>query len=192
MLGFSVDGLIEALGFGYYILIYGVGVLAMVLSVIAYQFRRRVAIIFSNFLGQACWTAYFLLQGDVTSAIVCFLCVVMLALFAKKEQWPWTTSIWSIAVFVALFTVISLLTFAVWSDVFPLLAGVFAVIANSRTTEKRLRQFSVLWCLFWLLNSIFKLYPVALCNDLFCTASTVVSLVRYRGTDGDERAKNQK
>ncbi len=192
MLGFSVDGLIEALGFGYYILIYGVGVLAMVLSVIAYQFRRRVAIIFSNFLGQACWTAYFLLQGDVTSAIVCFLCVVMLALFAKKEQWPWTTSIWSIAAFIALFTVISLLTFAEWSDVFPLLAGVFAVIANSCTTEKRLRQFSVLWCLFWLLNSIFKLYPVALCNDLFCTVSTVVSLVRYRGTDGDERAKNQK
>ena len=184
MLSFSVDGLMEAMGVGYHILVYGVGVLAMVLSVIAYQFRRRIAIIFSNFLGQACWTAYFLLQGDVTSAIVCFLCVVMLALFAKREQWRWTTSLWSIAFFIALFTVISVLTFAVWSDVFPLLAGVFAVIANSRATEKRLRQFSVLWCLFWLLNSIFKLYPVALCNDLFCTVSTVVSLIRYRKVEG--------
>ena len=82
---------------------YGVGVLAMVLSVVAYQFRHRVAIIFSNFLGQACWTAYFLLQGDVTSAIACFLCVVMLALFAKRDQWRWTTSYWSIGVLILLF-----------------------------------------------------------------------------------------
>jgi hypothetical protein len=79
------------------------------------------------------------------------------------------------------------LSFAVWSDVFPLLAGVFAVIANSRQTEKRLRQFSLFWCFFWLLNSAFKLYPVAFANDLFCTVSTVVALVRYRDkrTPGD-------
>ena len=184
MLSFSVEGLAEALGSGYYILVYGVGVLAMALSVIAYQFRRRIAIIFSNFLGQACWTAYFLLQGDATSALVCFLCVIMLALFAKREQWRWTTSYWSIGFFIALFSALSILTFAEWSDVFPLLAGIFAVIANSRATEKRLRQFSVLWCLFWLLNSAFKVYPVALCNDLFCTISTIVSLIRYRKTDG--------
>ena len=60
------------------------------------------------------------------------------------------------------------------------MAGVFAVIANSRSSEKRLRQFSVPWCVFWLLNSIFKMYPVALVNDLFCTISTIVALIRYR------------
>ncbi len=60
-------------------------------------------------------------------------------------------------------------SFAVWSDIFPLLAGVFAIIASSRSNEKRLRQFALLWCGFWLLNSIFKMYPVALADDLFFT-----------------------
>ena len=85
-----------------------------------------------------------------------------------------------IVFFVVLISGFSLLSFKVWSDIFPLLAGAFAVIANSRSDEKRLRQISFFWCLFWLLNSIFKMYPVAFANDLLCTVSTVVALIRYR------------
>ena len=40
--------------------------------------------------------------------------------------------------------------------------------------------FSLLWCLFWLLNSAFKMYPVAFLNDFLSTVSTIVSLIRYR------------
>ena len=41
-------------GIGFTVLIYAVGILAMVLSVIAYQFKYRVTIIVVNFSGQAC------------------------------------------------------------------------------------------------------------------------------------------
>ena len=179
-MSFDVNGLMESLGFGYYILVYGVGIVAMTLSVIAFQFKRRVTIILSSFLGQSCWVLYFLLQGDLTSAIACALSAIMLAIFSKKEQWKWACSKVSVAIFIVLICGFSALSFQVWSDIFPLLAGVFAVVANSQSTEKRLRQYSVLWCLFWLLNSAFKFYPVALANDLLCTTSTVVALVRYR------------
>lgn len=180
MLGALVDGMIRSMGIGYYILVYGIGILAMTFSVIAFQFKRRVAIILSNFFGQSCWVLYFLLQDDLMSAIACGLSAVMLALFSKKEKWRWATGRVSIALFILLFTALSLLSFREWSDIFPLLAGIFAVIANSRATEKRLRQFSVLWCLSWLLNSTFKAYPVAFLNDFLCTASAIVSLIRYR------------
>jgi hypothetical protein len=171
---------VQTLGFVYYILVYGVGVIAMTLSVIAFQFKRRVTIILCNFLGQTTWILYFLLQGDLTSAIACALSAIMLAVFSKKDKWKWATGKISMAVFIVLLCGFSLLSFKVWSDIFPLLAGVFAVLANSRSTEKRLRQLSVFWCLFWLLNSTFKFYPVAFVNDLFCTVSTVVALIRYR------------
>lgn len=180
MLSFFVTNLMQSMGIGYYILVYGIGVLAMGLSVIAFQFKKRVTIILSNFFGQSCWVAYFLLQADLMSAIACGLSAVMLALFSKKEKWPWATGIVSITLFILIFSGFSLLSFQTWSDVFPLLAGVFAVIANSRATEKRLRQFAVLWCFFWLLNSAFKMYPVAFLNDLLCTISAIVSLIRYR------------
>ena len=153
MLSFSVDAFAAELGFFYHVLVYGVGLLAMVLSVIAFQFKRRVAIILCNFAGQTSWVIYFLLQGDLTSAIACALSAVMLAVFAQQHKWTWTKSPLCILFFILLISGFSMLSFAVWSDIFPLLAGVFAVIANSRQSEKRLRQFSLFWCLFWLLNS---------------------------------------
>ncbi|MBQ8498177.1 MAG: YgjV family protein [Clostridia bacterium] len=186
MLSFSVDGIVTALGKGYYIFVYGIGVIAMLLSIIAFQFKHRVTIILSNFFGQTCWVLYFLLQGDLTSAIACALSAVMLAVFSKKDKWKWAASPFTIGLFIGLISGFSLLSFEGWSDIFPLLAGVFAVIANSRSDEKRLRQFSFFWCLFWLLNSVFKMYPVAFANDLLCTISTVVALIRYR----EKREKN--
>ena len=60
MLDVLVDNMIHSMGIGYYILVYGIGLLAMTFSVIAFQFKKRVTIILSNFLGQTCWVLYFL------------------------------------------------------------------------------------------------------------------------------------
>lgn len=165
------------------IFIYLSGILAMLLSVIAYQFKHRVTIIVVNFSGQACWVVYFLLQSDFTSAVSCALTVIVMAVYSMKEKWAWVSRKITAISFAVAVTVFSILTFATWMDIFPLLAGIFAVIANSRSSEKRLRQFSSIWCALWLVNSILKLYPVALVNDVLCTGSTIVSLIRYRRTD---------
>ncbi len=176
----EIDGLVTTLGVGYYLLVYGIGIVAMTLSVISFQFKKRVSIILSNFFGQMSWIAYFLLQGDVTSAIACLLSAIMLAVFSKSDQWKWATHPITIVVFIVLISGFSLLSFQGWTDVFPLLAGVFAVIANSRKSERSLRIFSFFWSFLWLMNSAFKVYPVALANDTLCTISTVVAMIRYR------------
>ena len=174
----------------YYVLLYAVGIVALTLSVIAFQFKHRVTIIIFSLLGQSCWVLYFLIQSDFASAVACGLSAVMLAIFSLKDKWKWATSKFCVIFFCVLICGFSLLTFSVWSDVFPLLAGFFAVIANSRSTEKRLRQFALLWCSFWLFNSIIKVYPVALLNDLLCTVSAAVSLYRYRKIEKSESAPN--
>ena len=182
---FKIDGA----GAGLTALIYAVGILAMVLSVIAYQFKHRVTIIVVNFSGQACWVVYFLLQNDFTSAVSCALTVIVMAVYSMKGKWDWVSSKICAMLFLVAVVGFSILTFATWKDIFPLLAGVFAVIANSRSDEKRLRQFSSVWCALWLMNSILKFYPVALVNDVLCTGSTIVSLVRYRDKGGERIEK---
>ena len=180
MLDNFVNALSENLGTFYFVLVYGIGGIAMLLSISAMQFKHRVTIILCNVFAQSSWVAHFVLQGDLTSAIACALSAVMLAVFAQQSKWRWVKHPLCIVFFIALLSGFSALSFAVWSDIFPLLAGIFAVISSSRTSEKRLRQFALLWCLFWLLNSTFKMYPVAFANDFFCTISTIVALVRYR------------
>lgn len=180
MLDHFVHSLSENLGIFYFVLVYAIGGIAMILSISAMQFKHRVTIILCNVFAQSCWVAHFVLQGDLTSAMACALSAVMMAVFARQSKWRWVKHPFCIVFFITLLSGFSLLSFKTWQDIFPLLAGVFAVIANSRTSEKRLRQFSLLWCLFWLMNSTFKMYPVAFTNDLFCTISTIVALVRYR------------
>ena len=127
MLATLVDNMIRSMGIGYYILVYGIGLCAMVFSVIAVQFKKRVTIILGNFLGQSSWMLYFLLQNDLMSAIVCGLSAVMLAIFSKKDKWKWATGIVSIVVFLLLFSAVSLFTFQTWSDIFPLLVAVLGI-----------------------------------------------------------------
>ena len=152
----------------------------MVLSVIAYQFKYRFTIIVVNFSGQSCWVVYFLLQSDFASALSCALTVIVMVIYSMKDKWTWAMSRVCIVSLAAVIVGFSLFTFASWKDIFPLLAGVFAVIASSRPDEKSLRQFSAIWCALWLVNSILKAYPVAFVNDMLCTTSTIVSLIRYR------------
>ena len=164
------------------VLIYAVGILAMVLSVIAYQFKYRVTIIVVNFSGQACWVIYFLLQSDFTSAVSCALTVIVMAIYSMKGKWTWVSSKICFVTFMVAMISFSLVTFAGWKDIFPLLAGVFAVIANSRSEEHSLRFYSAIWCALWLMNSILKVYPVAFVNDVLCTSSSIISIFRYSET----------
>ena len=107
----NVKELIDSLGIAYYIIVYAIGVVAMALSVMAFQFKHRVTIILSNFFGQSCWVIYFLLQGDLTSAIACALSALMLAVFSKKDKWSWATHPVVIVFFIALLSGFSLLSF---------------------------------------------------------------------------------
>ena len=180
MLTFSVDALIETLGKFYYVLVYGIGIIAVCLSVSAYQFKHRTSIVVCSSLGQTCWVIYFVLQGDLVSAVVCGFSAIILALLSKKDRWKWTAHPAMLALYISVFVVFSLLTFRVWNDIFPLIAGIFMVIANSRSSEKKLRKFALIYCICCLLNSITKLYAVALVCDVFSLVSNIVSMIRYR------------
>ena len=175
-----LSGFLLNSGLVYNIAIYAIGIIAIMFSVIAFQFKNKITIILCSFCGQSCWVVYFLLQSDFVSAISCALSAIMLAVFSRQNKWKWATSPAMIATFMVAITCFSLLTFKTWVDVFPLSAGIFVVIANSRKSEKRLRQFAIFWCLSWLLNSILKMYPVAFISDFFCTVSTIVALIRCR------------
>ena len=64
-MNFSLEAMRDALGVGYSVLVWGIGILAMSLSIMAVQFRHRVTIILGNFFGQVCWVLYFLLYNFV-------------------------------------------------------------------------------------------------------------------------------
>ena len=87
MVNCLLSGFLETNSVGYEILVYAVGIIAIIFSVIAFQFKYKITIILCSFLGQSCWVIYFLLQSDFTSAISCALSAVMLAVFSRQNKY---------------------------------------------------------------------------------------------------------
>ena len=175
------------LGVGYTILNNAFGVIAMVFCIIAFQFKNKVTIVVCNFLGQLCWVLYFIFLRDYTSAISCGISAAMLWAFSKQEKWKWVLSPVTVTIFAVIIAGFSISAFRVWADIFPVMAGVFGIIANSRKKESTFRKFGLLCYISWLMNSIFKMFPIALINDASCTISVAVSIYRYRGRDEKQK-----
>ncbi len=188
-----VSVLKDALGIWYQIIFNTIGVLAMLFSVIAYQFKRRFAIMSFTLTGQACWVLYFVWQGDLVSALTCFITVSMVVVFLFRDRAAWAKSRVWLFVFLGAIVLSSVLTFRDWRDVFPMFAGVFIVLSNYMLDETKLRIFALCSLICWVANGALKGYYVALISDLSSLISNVVSLYRYRNVKKkeDENLKSE-
>ena len=183
----------DTFGFWYQIIFNAIGVLAMLFSVISYQFKRRFAIMSFMLTGQVCWVLYFVWQGDLVSALTCFITVSMLVVFLFRDRAAWAKSRVWLFVFLGAIVLSSVLTFRDWRDVFPMFAGVFIVLSNYMLDEKKLRIFAFFSLFCWVSNGILKGYYVALISDLSSLISNIVSLYRYRNVKkkGNEDVKTE-
>ena len=179
------DGLVNFLdsnlGFWYIILFNFFGVLAIVIKVSEYQFKKRTARFIICTLASLCWLFYFILQGQTVSALANLIGLLQALVFMQREKYEWAKSkIW-LFVFLVAQVVICVVGFKVWHDIFPPLAGVFGAIAYFVIDEKTYRYFALLNVVFWLANSIAKMpmTVIALICDSTCTVSGAIGLLRF-------------
>ena len=174
-----IDGLKSSIGVWYILLINFIGVVAIVVKVCELQLKRRENIIKFFVLNGVLWVLYFLLNADLVSAITCLLGVAMGLIFLKRGANKWASSIAWLYIFLAVQVVNLLLFYNSWHDIFSGLAGVFAVLAYYSIREKNYRLLVLINLIFWVLNSAFKLYYVALIHDALGAISAIIAIVRY-------------
>ncbi len=176
-----VDFLNSNLGLWYIVLINFFGVLAIVIKVTEYQFKKRVTRFIICILASLCWLLYFLVQGQTVSALANLVSVLQTIVFMQRDKYEWAKSkIW-LYVFLVAQIAICVFGFKVWHDIFPPLAGVFGAIAYFVIDEKTYRYFALLNVVFWLANSIAKMpmTVLALVCDATCTVSGLIGLYRF-------------
>ncbi len=179
------DGLVHFLntnlGFWYIILFNFFGVLAILIKVSEYQFKKRVVRFIICICASLCWLIYFVLQGQTVSALANLVSLLQVLVFMQRDKYEWAKSkIWLI-VFLTAQIAICVIGFKVWHDIFPPIAGVFGAIAYFVIDEKTYRYFALLNVIFWLANSIAKMpmTVLALVCDATCTISGIIGLVRF-------------
>ena len=179
------DGLVNLLnsnlGKFYIVLINIFGVLAIIIKLTEYQFKKRTIRLIICIMASLCWFLYFILQGQTVSALANLIAMIQTIIFMQRDSHGWAKSkIW-LYVFLGLNVLICLIGFKVWHDIFPPIAGIFGAIAYFVIDEKTYRYFALLNVVFWLANSIAKMpmTVLALICDATCTLSSIIGLYRF-------------
>ncbi|MBO7149814.1 MAG: YgjV family protein [Clostridia bacterium] len=183
------------LGIWYIVLFNFFGVLAIIIKVSEYQFKKRTIRFIICTCASLCWLVYFILQGQTVSALANLVSLVQTLVFMQRENHEWAKSkIW-LYVFLTLQIAICVVGFKVWHDIFPPLAGIFGAIAYFVIDEKTYRYFALLNVVFWLANSIAKMpmTVLALVCDATCTISGIIGLIRFfrRKKEQTQQENNQ-
>ena len=190
------DGLVaflnSNLGLWYIVLFNFFGVLAIIIKVSEYQFKKRTIRLIICLCANLCWFIYFILQGQTVSAFANLVSMLQTIVFMQRDRYKWAKSIVWLYVFLALQITICVVGFKVWHDIFPPIAGVFGAIAYFVIDEKNYRYFALLNVIFWLANSIAKMpmTALALVCDATCTISGVIGLIRFYRRKKVEQKEN--
>ena len=180
----------NSLGIWYLIILNAFGVIAILCKVCEYQFRGRNTIFLFAMFALILWVLYFVFQGDFVSAIANIISFTSVFIFSKREKCKWARSVWWLILFVAIQCLLSAFAFKSWKDLFAFAAGVVGVFAYFCIDLKKYRFLSFFYAVAWLGNSLFKMYPVALCCDVFSTISVTLAIIRYDIKGIPEENKN--
>lgn len=168
------------LGIWYTIITNFIGVIAIILLALTFQMKSRNKLLLVFIFSQLCWAAYFSLQGDLSSGIMCAISIVMSLIFMQRQKHKWANSILWLFFFIALMLTCSILTFKNdWRNIFPLLGNLLTAISFFMLNEKILRVINIGTYLCWMGNSISKFYIVALISDTLTFISVIVSIIRF-------------
>ena len=161
------------------IIVNAVGVVALIFLVASYQMKERTAI-FNVYLGAAIsWIFYFVLQGNIASALMNIVGIVRTIIFKLRGKYKWVDSYWTLVVFLVVMLGLTALSFRDWRDIFPLLATAFSTFAFFAIKEKSIRVINLGAYVAWILNGVTCGYWVALACDSITFVSLVIALVRF-------------
>ena len=182
----SIVDSLSALGVYYNVLTTVVGVVSVVILFMSYQMKTRGKILATYIGAAAGWMLYFILQGDLTSAMMNVIGIIRSVIFMQREKYKWANSVFWLFFFIAIMVGCVLLTFSSWKDIFPLLGTVLGTISFFVLSETLLRVLNIGTYCMWIGNSISKGYVIAMISDAFALISCIISIIRYR-KKGEEK-----
>ena len=104
-----------------------IGIVAMVLTILCYQLKKRSRILIMQYTGNALWVVHYFLLGSFTGLIMNALNVLRGIIYSLDKKWA-KSIIW-IFIFCAASITLGILTFQAWYSVLPIIGTVIATIA---------------------------------------------------------------
>lgn len=159
------------------IIVQAIGVVAMALTILCYQLKKRKYILLMQYSGNALWCVHYFLLGAPTALIMNALNVFRGIIYAIDKKWA-KSVIWVI-VFLAASVTFGILTFTAWYSVLPIIGTVIATIALRIGDENTLRKVYIFSVPPWIVYNILAHSVPGAVSSAFTLVSLIVALIRY-------------
>ncbi len=188
-LGESIVNKLSELGIWYLVLVNVFGILAIVFKVFESQLKKRSLIVLFAIASTFSWIIYYLLNGNIATALIVFVSIMKYFVFMQREKYEWANSpIWLI-LFIAIQVI--LLIFSVgedWTTLFSAGAGVLNTFAYYVLDVKKYKYILLASQICWVFNGVFNGYVVAYVADIIICIAIIVGILRY--TIEEKKEKN--
>lgn len=186
MLDFSINALNGVADFlkntfqGAYVYItYGVGIIAVVLAIIAYQCKGRTKLLIVQSVCSAFWVLYFLMLGAFIGMAMNFFNVIRNLIFSQKEKHKWANSPAWLCVFLAIILTFCVLTFNNWYDIISIVGTVILTIGNFCSNKKTILILSLIGSPMWVVYGLFAGSYVGVASDALNIFAISYALIKH-------------
>lgn len=153
------------------------GFMAMMVAISMYQFNKHRKVMLLMVLCALLWCCHYTFLGLFTPVAMNFLGAVKNFIFSFKEGKQIESK--TIPIIFLILSIVS--TILTWKDawsILPLIASVFAIVAQWQTNVKWLRILTIPVCVCWFIYNINNQSWAGTANEVFVFISIIIALVR--------------
>lgn len=181
-------------------LIQAIGIIAMALNVIAFQFKSKRTLLLVICIGSALFSVNMFLLGAVTGGIMNVLSVIRSLVYVDKDKLPIPVKLVN-AMFIATYLISYVLSFTLFGtepiarnfilELLPIIAMTAMTFAFSADNSKTVRLAGFINSPCWLIYNIFNLAIGGILCEVFALVSITSALIRIDILGNKRKETNQ-
>lgn len=198
-IGVAIVNFLSRLGVWYHVLYNTIGAIGIIIKIIGFQLKKRSTRIAFNMCQGICWMLYFICTGNATAGVTGVIGIVQNLIFMQRENKKWADSYFWLVFFLCV--QVGITVWSVWdgisiTEIFPLFASPFGLIAYFVIKGKVFRSLILMSSLCWFANSLIgtfiantgaNLWMAFIC-DVLSVGSIIIAIIRF---DILKKAKDQ-
>lgn len=156
-----------------------IGVVALIIIVISYQFNDRKKLVFLQFFSGIFFSVHFLLLGAYTGGIINIVGVIRAAIYYYKGKYNWSSTILWPFLFSVSSLIIAIFTWQNLLSVLPAIAFTCTSVALWTQNTRATRFFCLCSSLFFIIYNFASTSYAGVLTEAIAVCSLLIAVVRF-------------
>lgn len=168
-----------------------IGLLALVLSLVSFQMKKRRTILFFQMLASLSCAVSLIMLGGITGGVLDVVAFSRTLVFSLSDKYKWAGSKICLGAYFALIVAVGILSWDSGSiaSLFAILGTLLSTLALYMKNERTLRMISLFVGPMWIIYNLIYSSAFGILNEIIAMASITIALIRNANTKNERQIK---